>query len=116
MSFELSESDKLLSELSDRSYVEKTKARRTNERLNLWAANKRLELIEIMGGKCQHPNCETPDAKLEFHHRNRCRTWIARRKNRVMRMILYRREHKAGMLLLLCRVCNKKHKNWGFDL
>ena len=69
----------------------------------LWAQRKRAELIDLLGGKCslcgeQH--------SLEFHHKPGTRTWVARKKSRWMRMVLYRRDIEAGLITLLCRDCH----------
>jgi len=81
----ISESDQLLADLSDKTYTPKSRVRIHNERRLSWARQKRDELIQLMGARCQHPECENPNASLQFHHRKRCRTWIARQKNQVMR-------------------------------
>lgn len=64
----------------------------------------RLSLIAAMGGACEQ--CGTTD-DLQFHH-TRPRTWIARNVNRWVRLANYKREHAAGLLLLLCGVCNRQ--------
>lgn len=73
----------------------------------------RRKLILEMGRKCQgvlansKPCKETRYCKLEFHHLEE-RTWNTRKKNRWIRIALYRREWKAGKVTLLCGACNKK--------
>lgn len=69
----------------------------------LWAHNKRDELISMLGGCCAH--CRSTD-RLEFHHTGP-RTWVARKKSRWMRAILYRRDIEAGIIRLLCRDCHE---------
>jgi hypothetical protein len=69
-----------------------------------WARKKREELIELLGGKCH--KCGSKN-KLEFHHKY-VREWVAAKKSRWQRMVLYRREYDAGEIELSCRHCNAR--------
>jgi hypothetical protein len=69
-----------------------------------WAHRKRAELIKLLGGRCAE--CGERHA-LEFHHRPGTRTWVARKKSRWMRIILYQRDIEAGLISLLCHDCHK---------
>lgn len=82
-----------------------------------WAKQKRRELIKEMGGVCTHVetrrtiggtrevHCDRQH-RLEFHHTGE-RTWTAAKKSRWMRVVLYRKDWQAKILVLLC----KKHHN-----
>jgi hypothetical protein len=67
---------------------------------------RRLELIDEMGGVCVECDERDPDL-LEFHHKHE-RTWTCRDKNRWTRLAIYKREWAAGKIELLCASCNKK--------
>lgn len=69
-----------------------------------WAAKKRAELIEQLGGCCV--DCGKT-RRLEFHH-TVPRTWVANRLSRWARMVRYIREAAEGKITLLCRRCNVK--------
>ena len=71
--------------------------------LGAWAARKREELMEQLGGACAGCGTKT---KLEFDH-PKGRKWVASKKSRWMRMVLYRREAKQGLIRILCETCNK---------
>lgn len=73
------------------------------------AYRERRQLIELMGGSCTACG-DDEDASgfsMEFDHPNG-RDWTPRRKNRWVRMALYRRDWLAGNLRLLCRRCNAR--------
>lgn len=77
-------------------------------RQNRWAAKVRVALIEEMGGKCV--DCgETDTKELEFEH-PQGRDWEPRKKSYSARMSIYRREWKAGLIVLCCADCNKKRR------
>jgi hypothetical protein len=67
-----------------------------------WAHRRRKQLIRLLGGCCT--KCGS-SRKLEFHHTG-ARTWVARKKSRWMRMVLYWRDYQAGIIELLCRRCH----------
>lgn len=84
-------------------------------RQKLWAAKKRLQLIESLGGKCVQ--CEESDAnKLAFDHiREEDRDWDCRKTEWSHRMSIYAREIAEGKIQLLCETCNSKkaqNKRW----
>jgi hypothetical protein len=70
----------------------------------LWAHRRRRALIQALGGCCEL--CGSSH-KLQFHHTGP-RTWVARRKSRWMRIILYWRDYQAGIIQLLCSQCHIK--------
>jgi hypothetical protein len=70
----------------------------------LWAHRRRRQLVQLLGGCCRR--CGS-SRKLEFHHTGP-RTWVARKKSRWMRIILYFRDHQAGIIQLVCRKCHRK--------
>lgn len=67
------------------------------------ACNLRDGLRAALGDKCG--KCGTVEA-LEFHH-PKGRTWVAKQKNLAQRMRLYWRDHRSGLIELLCSRCNK---------
>ena len=64
---------------------------------------RRANLIAKMGGKCV---CCGTRLKLEFHHKNNQRLWVARKTSRWVRMSRYEKEYEEGILELRCRHCN----------
>lgn len=72
--------------------------------LRNWAHFGRLKLVKDLGGECVF--CGKKKT-LELDHING-RTWNARDKSRWMRLVIHRREARAGLLQVLCRKCNKK--------
>lgn len=77
------------------------------EWIGRWLRAKALrdELIERLGGRCGTSGCDAPKSELAFHHRFG-RSWDPSRCNAMHRMRLYLRDAEAGLLSLLCRVCN----------
>ena len=65
----------------------------------------RAKLIEELGGACV--KCGKKYS-LEFHHKNGCRTWVARQTSRWVRLARYKREAAEGLIELLCGKCNKE--------
>lgn len=69
-----------------------------------WARNARFKLMFELGGQCARCgkvkelefDCIVPQGHV--HHRLGVSS----------RMVFYRRQHKAGNLQILCRVCNNK--------
>jgi 5-methylcytosine-specific restriction endonuclease McrA len=66
---------------------------------------RRRKLIKELGGRCV--NCSAK-RNLEFDHiKAEDRTWSARKHSRWSRMVKYEREHRQGLIQLLCENCNK---------
>jgi len=63
----------------------------------------RRQLIQMLGGKCK--KCGS-DKKLEPHH-TQPRTWSSREKWAMSRLLIYLKEAKLGLVILLCSTCNK---------
>lgn len=72
-----------------------------------WARRKRDALIAQLGGVCKRcgMTAEESGYALEFHHPHG-RSWIPHKLNRWARVIRYERDARAGLLELLCKVCN----------
>lgn len=76
-----------------------------------WKKRARVALIRELGGYCNLCG-ETCLKKLEFDHINPAtRRWQCCREGSYKRMLLYRIEHKLGLLQLLCRRCNARKGN-----
>lgn len=70
-----------------------------------WASRKRLELIDLLGGKCL--SCGSKE-KLEFDHvNNSLRDWEAAKLDQSSRMSKYWQDYKNGNIQLLCEMCNR---------
>ena len=74
------------------------------QRKALRAYQRRLALIDQLGGKCV--KCKT-QKRLELDHING-RDWEPNKKSRWTRIVIYEREAKEGKLQVLCRKCNAK--------
>lgn len=74
------------------------------QRKGLRAYQRRLELIDKLGGKCLF--CRSRK-NLELDHING-RDWDPAKKSRWSRIVIYEREAKEGKLQVLCRRCNAK--------
>ena len=90
----------------------KAKRRRSNastlEYNRRWYYLGRLDLIRQLGGKCVDCGTKgTEKNKLELDHIHG-RDWEPRKKSRWMRLVIYRREAKEGLLAVRCARCNKK--------
>lgn len=91
------------------SIIETHKGKSTNmgARQNAWAKRRRQQLIELLGGCCQH--CGRT-RKLEIEHIDGC-TWADRRSklSPPQRVTIYWREYENGTpLTVLCRRCNAR--------
>lgn len=69
-----------------------------------WARRKRVELTELLGGKCAQ--CGSTEG-LEFDCKQACGD-RHHRMDTSARMSFYRAQHKAGNLQLLCSPCNTR--------
>lgn len=69
-----------------------------------WARRERARLIQELGGRCA--SCGARE-RLEIDHIHGT-TWRLASKSRWMRVILYRREARQGLLQVLCRHCNAR--------
>jgi 5-methylcytosine-specific restriction endonuclease McrA len=67
----------------------------------------RLEILIAIGGV--FPKCKNCGGrwKLQPHH-IKPREWKSRERWALSRLLIYRREARAGLLELLCAGCNKK--------
>lgn len=73
-----------------------------------WARRARYRLIMELGGKCANPECnETEYEKLTFDHIYG-KEWEATGLSTDQRMCRYIKEHKLGLLQVLCLTCNSK--------
>ena len=73
-----------------------------------WAIRTRLRLITELGGKCANPECgETEYEKLTFDHIYG-KDWEATGLSTDQRMCRYVKEHRLGLLQVLCLTCNSK--------
>lgn len=73
-----------------------------------WAIRERFRIITELGGKCRNPKCgETKYEKLTFDHIFG-KDWEATGLSTDQRMCRYKKEHKLGLLQLLCLSCNSK--------
>ena len=68
-----------------------------------WAKNKRLKLVEALGGKCA--NCGTTN-DLDIDHIDG-KPYLSNSIDQSMRVTRYYREYKSGVRLrVLCGLCN----------
>jgi len=74
------------------------------------AAERRAELIAKLGGKCK---CCGSTEDLEIDHING-RTWNLREKSSDVRIAIYEREAKQGLLQILCKPCNASKGGHGY--
>jgi hypothetical protein len=73
-----------------------------------WAIRARLKLITELGGKCANPECNEEEyEKLTFDHIYG-KDWEATGLSTDQRMCRYMKEHKLGLLQVLCLTCNSK--------
>lgn len=73
-----------------------------------WAIRTRYRLIMELGGKCANPECNEEEyEKLTFDHIYG-KDWDATGLSTDQRMCRYVKEHKLGLLQVLCLVCNSK--------
>ena len=75
-----------------------------------WAAEKREELVKLLGGKCEI--CGTRK-NLEIDHKFG-RDWDLRAKSRWQRQIIYRKEYEQNLLRLLCKTHNANADKVGY--
>lgn len=73
-------------------------------RLAAWAKRERARLIKRLGGACAYCGARS---RLEIDHIYGT-TWRLAKKSRWMRVIIYRREAREGLLQVLCRHCNAR--------
>lgn len=71
-----------------------------------WARRRRFELIYELGGKCVQCGEEEYE-KLEFDHIDG-KDWEATGLSTDQRMCRYVKEHRLGLLQVMCHVCNAK--------
>jgi hypothetical protein len=71
-----------------------------------WAIRRRRELIIELGGVCKHCG-EDEYEKLTFDHIHG-KDWEATGLSTDQRMCRYVREHRQGLLQILCLLCNSK--------
>lgn len=64
----------------------------------------RMALIKLMGGRCAECGYRW---RLQFHHLY-FRSWVARKKNRWVRLANYRRDYALGLIVLCCANCNRQ--------
>ena len=82
---------------------------KTPSRHVLWARKRRDELRAELGGKCV--KCGTTE-DLEFDHIDaKTKTWTTKGVGFVRSITLYWRDHRAGLLQLLCRSHNASKGN-----
>lgn len=73
-----------------------------------WAIRTRLRLITELGGKCANPECNEEEyEKLTFDHIYG-KDWEATGLSTDQRMCRYVKEHRLGLLQVLCLTCNSK--------
>lgn len=73
-----------------------------------WARRARYALIYELGGKCVVPECgEEEYEKLTFDHIDG-KDWETTGLSTDQRMTIYRREHKLGLIQVMCQSCNAK--------
>jgi hypothetical protein len=79
-----------------------------SKKVKEWARRARYSLIYELGGKCVVPECgEEEYEKLTFDHIDG-KDWETTGLSTDQRMIIYRREAKAGLLQIMCNSCNAK--------
>lgn len=64
----------------------------------------RQKLVEDLGGKCEECG-ETSRLQIDHIYKP---IWMPRRVGSDMRLIIYRREAKLGLVRLLCVRCNRR--------
>lgn len=75
-----------------------------------WAKRKRIWLINELGGKCSNPECtegEVEFEKLTIDHIYG-KDYETTGLSTDQRMCRYVKEHKLGLIQVLCQVCNSK--------
>ena len=92
------------------AWVEEVKPRRgswaaSKDRVRRWARSERERLIRLLGGRCVR--CERDDIPMHFDHIHGV-TYKLASLSQHMRIVRLRREVAAGLIQLLCEICNKK--------
>jgi hypothetical protein len=73
-----------------------------------WAKRARVWLMNELGNKCANPECgETEFEKLTFDHIYG-KDYETTGLSTDQRMCRYLKEHKLGLIQILCQVCNSK--------
>lgn len=76
-----------------------------SRRAKEWAVKARRNLMEELGNRCVKCG-QTEYSLLQFDHKNGQKGYSSRGLSTDQRMCRYRREHKLGLLQILCLFCN----------